>query len=444
MKIAESLSIIFLPKKRKPSDELAPIYVRITLRGQRSEFSLGTHIFPGQWDQVNYRVKGNSREIAQVNNHITRVRVRLEKLYYELGMQYEYVTAYMLRLAYKGKLEDAVFDVGKHKTFLQALDFELGRIKEKEMKGFRSKSTVVKWNAYRGKMTAFIRYSFKGIDLPLEEVKLSFAEDLLHYLMAVDGLSHNTAMKYIRNTKQVLDTATGRWIKVNPIKTFRCTYRQPERDVLTIREIEKLLGRQLESTLEHVRDVFLFSCFTGLAYKEVYNLGPANILEGNDGVRWLRINRLKTGNPEEVPLLPIPEAILERYAEGYPGKTDDRLLPVYSNVRYNLYLKELAGLCGIDKRLTTHIARHTFATTVTLENDVPMETVSRLLGHRSMVTTQIYAKITTLKISRDMEALKEKLFGKEGLKVKEVGERRLDERTSPWAAGVDTIKGIKD
>lgn len=417
MKIAESLSIIFLPKKRKPSDELAPIYVRITLRGQRSEFSLGTHIFPGQWDQVNYRVKGNSREVAQVNNRITRVRVQLEKHYYTLSMQYEYVTALMLKLAYKGKLEDTL-GVGGQRTFLEALDFELGRLKEKHVKGLRARSTIVKWDTYRTKMVGFISCTFKMKDIALDAIKLSFAEDLLHYFTAIDGLSENTAMKYIRNTKQVLDAVVGRWIKFNPIQTFRCTYQQPEREVLTMMEIERLAAGKLDKRMTQVRDVFLFCCFTGLAYKEVYNLGPGNILTGNDDGKWIRINRLKTGTPEEVPLLPIPEAILEKYSQDEERGTD-RLLPVYSNVEYNLWLKELAELCGIDKKLTAHIARHTFATTVTLENGVPMETVSRMLGHRDMVTTQIYAKITTLKISRDMEALKGKLSKKEGLKFKE-------------------------
>jgi integrase len=287
-------------------------------------------------------------------------------------------------------------------------------------------------------MESFIRYRFKAADIPLDSIKLSFADDLIHYLMAVEGLSHNTAMKHIRNTKQVLDTATGRWLKNNPVKNFRCTYKQPERDVLTTSEIDRLLNSPLEKRLEQVRDVFLFSCFTGLAYKEVYNLSPANIILGNDGGLWIKINRAKTGNPEEVPLLPIPWMIIEKYSRDSQSKIHNRLLPVHSNVRYNIYLKELAGLCGITKKLTTHIARHTFATTVTLENDVPMETVSRMLGHRSMITTQIYARVTTLKISRDMQALKEKLSCAGALKG-EAGSERMGQGPAPGGSASEEV-----
>lgn len=248
---------------------------------------------------------------------------------------------------------------------------------------------------------------------------------MLHYFTVVDGLDHNTSMKYIKNAKQVLTTATGRWIKSNPIRDFHCTYNQPDREVLTTQEIMKIYEKSLINRLDQVRDVFLFSCFTGLAYQEVYNLTKTDIVIGNDGCKWIKINRVKTGNPEDVPLLPIPEAIIEKYAENKYCQMFNRLLPVNSNVRYNAYLKELADLCGISKKLTTHIARHTFATTVTLENDVPMETVSRMLGHKNIRTTQIYAKVTTKKISNDMGALRNKLFGVDKMKEGEKSNKPL-------------------
>jgi site-specific recombinase XerD len=194
--------------------------------------------------------------------------------------------------------------------------------------------------------------------------------------------------------------------------------------VLTIQEIWKIYKKSLIKRMDQVRDVFLFSCFTGLAYKEVYNLTQNDIVIGNDGGRWIKINRVKTGNPEDVPLLPIPEAIISKYLHDKRCRESNRLLPVNSNVKYNAYLKELADLCRISKKLTTHIARHTFATTVTLENDVPIETVSKMLGHRSIRTTQIYARITKKKISNDMKELRKKLFFGGKLKL----EDREDDR----------------
>jgi site-specific recombinase XerD len=413
MKVSESLSIIFFVEKTEASkDGRAPIYTRITLAGRRCEISLGMRVFPEQWDKINSRVKGRNADVLLLNNQITQARANLEKAYFLLTTQYEYVTADMLKKSYQGKPVETSLeeDRDQRKTFMQTVSFEIGRLKEKVEKGLRAKSTLQRWEITKNKFEAFLLHKYKKTDIPLEMIKPSFAEDMLHYFMVSDELDHNTSMKYVKNAKQVLTTATGRWIKSNPIRDFHCTYHQPEREVLTMQEILAIYDKSLINRLDQVRDVFLFSCFTGLAYQEVYNLTENEIVIGNDRNKWIKINRVKTGNPEDVPLLPIPEAIIEKYKNDKYCKAFNKLLPVNSNVRYNAYLKELADLCGIRKTLTTHIARHTFATTVTLENDVPMETVSRMLGHKNIRTTQIYAKITKKKISNDMNALRKKLF----------------------------------
>jgi site-specific recombinase XerD len=381
--------------------------------------SLGMRIFPDQWDKLNNRVKGKNSDVLLMNNQITQAKANLEKGYFLLTTQYEYVTADMIRRSYQGKPLQPAGDEeqDERKTFMQAVAFEIGRFKEKVEKGLRAKSTLQRWEITKNKFEAFLLHKYKKADIPLENIKPSFAEDMLHYFMVVGDLDHNSSMKYIKNAKQVLTTATGRWIKSNPIRDFHCSYEQSEREVLTMQEIMKIQEKPLINRLDRVRDVFLFSCFTGLAYKEVYNLTEKEIVIGNDRNKWIKINRVKTGNPEDVPLLAIPEAIIEKYKDHLYCNVSNRLLPVNSNVRYNAYLKELADVCGIDKKLTTHIARHTFATTVTLENDVPIETVSRMLGHKSIRTTQIYAKITKKKISNDMNALRKKLFGEENVKI---------------------------
>lgn len=210
-------------------------------------------------------------------------------------------------------------------------------------------------------------------------------------------------MKYVKNVKQVLTTATGRWISSNPLKDFRCNYAQPKREFLPIHEILKIYRKPLIPRLDEVRNVFLFCCFTGFAYQDVYSLTPDDIKLGNDGCKWIDTEKIKTGSNEEVPLLPIAEAIIEKYRENKYSQVNNVLLPVNSNYRFNAYLKGIADLCGISKKLTTHIARHTFATVVTLENGVPLETVSKLLGHKNIRTRQIYAQITRKKISEDMK-----------------------------------------
>jgi integrase len=419
MRVSENLSIIFLVEKAEiTKDGLAPIYARITLNGQRKEISLGIKIPPKAWDKTNGRVAGKSPDVLLVNNQILQARAKLEKQYFLLTAQFDDVTADMLKRSYQGKsvVPDSEEEKEK-KTFMQAVNFEVGRLKEKCEKGLIAKSTITKWETTKTKLSEFLLYKFKKADIPLETIKTTFACDLLHYFMVIDALDYNTAMKYIRNTKQVLTAATGRWISINPIKDFRCSYKHPEREVLTINEIYKLYEKPLLDRLDKVRDVFLFSCFTGLAYKEVASLQPTDIVIGNDGEKWIQIKRVKTGNPEDVPLLPISETIIEKYRDDKQCKVKNVLLPVNSNVKYNAYLKELADLCGIDKHLTTHTARHTFATTITLENDVPIESVSKMLGHRSIRTTQIYAKITKKKISNDMSALRKKLFAGKKLKL---------------------------
>jgi integrase len=162
--------------------------------------------------------------------------------------------------------------------------------------------------------------------------------------------------------------------------------------------------------LREVRDVFIFCCYTGFAYADLYNFEKNAVMIGLDGNYWLSTNRQKTGTKEKVPLLPIALEIIDRYKEHEYCVKYNKLLPVNSNQRYNNYLKELADVCCINKHLTSHIARHTFATTVTLANGVPIETVSAMLGHTSIRTTQIYAKVVESKMSADMELLKAKLF----------------------------------
>jgi integrase len=218
-------------------------------------------------------------------------------------------------------------------------------------------------------------------------------------------------MKYIRILKRITKFAADQeWIGSNPVAQFRCSYQEPERDRLTMDEVMRLYKKEfLTERLAQVRDVFVFCCFTGFSYMDVYNLTRQHIVNGIDGGKWIVKDREKTKSTERVPLLPIPLEIIGRYKDDYYCQVKNRLLPVNTNQCYNGYLKEIAILCQIDKHLTTHVARHTFATAVTLENDVPIETVSQMLGHKSIKTTQIYAKVTQRKMSNNMKALQEKL-----------------------------------
>jgi integrase len=195
---------------------------------------------------------------------------------------------------------------------------------------------------------------------------------------------------------------------------FKTSYRNPVRQVLTQEELYVLINKELTiERLAEVRDVFIFCCFTGFAYGDIYNFEQGDEEIGIDGNTWLSTQRQKTGVRERVPLLPIALRIVEKYKTNEYCIRNNKLLPVNSNQRYNAYLQEIAIICGIKKKLTTHIARHTFATTVTLANGVPIETVSAMLGHTSIKTTQIYAKVLEKKVSEDMNLLRSKLFAEQ-------------------------------
>ncbi|RYY14117.1 MAG: hypothetical protein EOO04_30750 [Chitinophagaceae bacterium] len=232
----------------------------------------------------------------------------------------------------------------------------------------------------------------------------------------MQDIDENTSMKYVKTLKQVMSKAVNEgMIAQSAINNFKCIYKDPDRDYLEMDEIIKMYNKKIScSRIAEVRDVYIFCCFTGYAFETVYALEPENIFTGVDGGLWITRDRAKSGTEETVPLLPIPLEIIEKYKRHPYCVNENKLLPVNSNQRFNSYLKELADICDINKLLTTHTARHTFATTITLENDVPIETVSKMLGHKDIRTTQIYAKMTKRKISNNMKALHDKLYQNNG------------------------------
>jgi site-specific recombinase XerD len=202
------------------------------------------------------------------------------------------------------------------------------------------------------------------------------------------------------------------WIPSNPFNLFKCSYTAPEREILNHEELYFLQHKKIDNQrLSEVRDIFVFCCYTGFAYSDIYNFERDAMMRGLDNEWWLSTNRQKTGTKESVPLLPVAIEIIEKYQDHPYCVKYNKLLPVNSNQKYNAYLSEIATICNIKKHLTSHIARHTFATTVTLANGVPIETVSSMLGHNSIRTTQIYAKVVEKKVSDDMKLLRAKLFG---------------------------------
>ena len=267
-----------------------------------------------------------------------------------------------------------------------------------------------RYKVCRNRLQEFLRDEFKVSDLPLQDINKRFLDKLYLWLRSAHRLNNNTAVKFIHRFASIYKMAKDNgWVAADPFKQQKLHLDKVDRGYLTIEEVSRLYNKEFESLrLEQVRDIFIFSCYTGLAYIDVYNLTEDQLNVWADGNTWISFHRQKTKVPFNVRLLDVPLQIIEKYKHFRKGK---RLLPVPSNQKCNEYLKEIAEVCGINKNITFHCARHTFATTITLGNGVPIETVSKMLGHTNVRTTQIYARITDQKINVDMESLAAKLNG---------------------------------
>lgn len=408
MKVNEHLSILFwLRRNRKNIGGQTPIYVRITVDGTRDGFATGKKINAEFWNE-NTGASADCPDQHAINSYITKTKAALEKCYNLLEATEVAVTASMVRDKYIPKTPP-------QRTLMDAFELHNTEFAERVAKENGKKGTLVRYLRLERKIKTFLYQKYGLRDLGLGEIKKSLAPNFYHYLLMED-IGANTAMTYVKTLKQVINRAMNEgWINHNPCGHFKFSYVQPEREYLEKHEIEKIYKKVITvPRLAEVRDVFIFCCFTGYAYETTYNLSPENLFKGLDGKTWVTKDRAKTGTEETVPLMPIALAIIEKYKNHPYCVANNRLLPVNANYRYNAYLKEIADICGIKKKLTTHTARHTFATTITLENDVPIETVGKMLGHKNLRTTQIYAQITKRKISNNMKELQDKLFDKDG------------------------------
>jgi site-specific recombinase XerD len=273
--------------------------------------------------------------------------------------------------------------------------------------------TLTKFKPVLRHTQGFIEWKYGRRDISIRRIDHVFVADLDFWLKSAKKIDHNTTMKYLACCRKIiLRCMRNGWLTRDPFLGFSLAQHEVQRQALTDGEMEAIIKACLSSErLEQVRDVFLFYCYTGLAYADVKKLRTTDIIKGFDGRPWISVRRQKTETPSRVPLLAPALQILDRYSSHDDIWDNEQMLPVTSNQKMNAYLKEIADQCGITKRMTVHLARHTFATTVALSNGVPMETVSKMLGHRSLRTTQQYAKIVDRKVSQDMEAIHAKFGG---------------------------------
>jgi len=410
MKINQSMAILFwIAKAKKTADGKIPIYCRITVNGLRAEISTGKKIEAAKWATDPGIAKGSTAEAQSINKELNKIKADLQKFYDQLEAVHDWVTAEMLRNAYLGIGPEKKSLMDAFTVHNQVL-LERARADEPTLK----EKTWQRFEITKGKVKEFLLHEYRLSDKLLTDVKRSFGEEFKHYLTTTGKLKLNTAMKYLKNTKQVFEFSVNReWITYNPMSGFKCTYRQPKRTRLTWEEILRIYQHPMPvKRLEEVRDVYIFSCFTGYAYQDVYLLEPDNVVRWLDNKHWLIKDRFKTEVKSNVPLMDIPLAIINKYRDHPYCVSHNKLLPVNCNQRYNGYLKEVAAICGIEKKLTTHTARHTFATTILIENDCPIESVSEMLGHNNIRTTQIYAQVTDVKVNNNMKAVQSRIMQK--------------------------------
>lgn len=399
-------TLFFIKKSKADSQGKANIYLRITVNGRRSEISIKRKIKIDRWNSGTNRSKGYSEEALKINQYLDIIQNKIFKIHQNFIEKEWPFTAELIRKYYLGENEN-------NKMLLEIFEIHNKQMEKLVNKEF-AKATFIKYETTKSHLKNYIIATYCLNDIPVGEVNHKFITGFEYYLKTDRNCSHNTAIKYVTNLKKVIRIAFANdWIKKDPFFNWQAKLKIVERTFLSEDEIQKMINKQFViKRLEQVKDIFIFACFTGLAYADVKKLAPNDVVIGIDGGRWINTKRTKTDTRSNIPILPTVESILEKYKTHPDVVNGDKLLPVLSNQKMNAYLKEIADLCGITKNLTFHLARHTFATTVTLTNGVPIESVSKMLGHKSLRTTQHYAKILDRKVSQDMAALREVLDNK--------------------------------
>ena len=401
----KTFSILFyLQRNKVTKDGKAPIYLRITVNGKRSQISIKRKISINKWNNEAGTVIGTTLEVKELNRYLNSLEHRVFKIQQKLLDDNRKITALLIKNIFTGKDEN-------QKMLLKIFQDHNNQVEKLVGKDFAPR-TLERYKTAKKHVQAFIKLEYKLEDINVKDVNHKFIHGFEYYLKTERNCSHNTAIKYITNFKKIIRIAYGNdWISKDPFYNWKARLKTIDREFLSKEEIQKLVEKELTiKRLDQVKDIFIFSCFTGLAYADVKKLAKNDIVISIDGDRWIKTKRTKTNTRSNIPLLANAEAILEKYSEHPDVVQSQFLLPVLSNQKMNAYLKEIADVCEINKNLTFHLARHTFATTVTLTNGVPIESVSKMLGHKSLKTTQHYAKILDRKVSEDMQALKNKFL----------------------------------
>lgn len=409
--------LFYLKKRGNYEGGLIPVYMRVTAGGKRTEFATQREWDPAKWNAAAGRANGTKEEAKELNAFLDSLKAKVYEAQRKLVDEGEVVTTDSIREIITGRNRNS-------KMLLEVFDYHNTQMRDLVDIDF-APGTMERYETARSHTKDFIKWKYSLEDIDINKLNYEFVTDMEFYFKTERKCCHNTAMKYISNVKKVVNICIKNgWLQRDPFFGYKLVKKEVIREILSEEEIAAVYSKVFPTErLNLVRDIFIFSCYTGLAYADIEKLKRSEIIIGIDGDKWVSTTRQKTDTASRIPLLPIALEILEKYKNHPKCLNQDLLLPILSNQNMNGYLKEIADLVGIEKRFTFHCARHTFATTVTLTNGVPIETVSKMLGHRNLKTTQHYAKIIDRKVSDDMKQLRKKLGMKvaKGTKNKKTG-----------------------
>ena len=400
-----SLSILFYLKKRTgyTKGEL-PIYIRITVNGNRKEIGTKNSCDPERWSKQAQRAKGTNETSKTLNSILDVLERKVQDARLKLLEAGKTITPDTIIKIITGREE-------KPRMLLEVFQNHNDQLTALENIQF-APATIKRYDTTLEHTRAFILWKYNQPDIEIRSLSFDFASEMEFWLKSVRKCNHNSTMKYIGNVRKIVNYCVkSGWLQKDPFLGFKMGKKEVMREYLSEQDLQALTNKKFAiERLSQVRDVFLFSCYTGLAFIDVFQLTHSRISKGVDGSQWIFTFRQKTDTPTRIPILPQAQEILDKYKDHPKCVNEGKVLPVSSNQKMNAYLKEIATACGITKDLTFHIARHTFATTVTLNNGVPIESVSKMLGHKSIRITQHYAKIMDKKVGEDMQMLQVRMM----------------------------------
>lgn len=390
-----------LRESKQNKKGLSPIEVSITTNGKRIYFSTGKHVPATDWNKEKQAVKGKSEEAQLINGYLIQLRNKIYQKEIELLQKGYLITAELLKEAITDKVEAL-----NEKTLLDVLNEH--NTERKAMVG-KTVAPATYWVfEYTGRLfKEFIQKKYERKDLYLREINLGFIQGFHAYLLGEKKMGQNSCTKHLKFLKKLLNLAVANsYISYNPVNAYKVEREPVEVDFLDEEELRKIINFDTPlPRLERAKDMFLFGCFTGLSYIDIKTLTPEHFEKDSAARIWIKKRRVKTGVLSRIPLLPIAKLILDKYKGG------KKLLPIQDPADINKYLKDIAILCGINKRICFHTSRHTFASTVTLANNISLEVVSKMLGHTNTRMTAHYAKLIDKCIGEQMDKLMDTFTG---------------------------------